>query len=180
MIGLISNLIGRWWRPVTPQLSPDQCSLSDADLAWAAFDAASASLDAAGGPFGRKVRRLPPHWRCVWTLLYLHDQVCNGGFHQFFTNSEGLFDSHLSEDIAQLNHADYRAIIERALRAYRGMDYSDQWADLGKSWDKFASGYRKGRFLEEDAAYAAIEPDLDEVVGRHIRYSFNVYRQTDA
>lgn len=142
------------------------------------FEAAGESLNAAGGTFGSKVCYLPPRWRFVWTLLYLDGQVNNGGFHQFFTNSAGSFDDHLADDSSLLQHAEYREVIQRALRLYSGIDYSDQWDNLGKSWEKFASVYKEGRFKDEDSAYYKIEPDLDEVIGSQLRETLPEYMDT--
>lgn len=175
VFSFISKLFNRWRQPKTPYLSADAASSSDADLAWAVFEAAGDSLNAAGGSFGSKVRYLPPQWRFVWTLLYLDGQVNNGGFHQFFANSAGRFDSHLANDTSLLRHTEYRDLIQRALRLYSGIDYSDQWDNLGKSWDKFAAAYKEGRFDDEDSAYYKLEPDLDEAIGSQIRETLADY-----
>lgn len=172
---LISSLFGQWRSPRTPHLTSDQLALGDSELAWAAFDAAGASLDAAGGKYLSKVRRLPPQWRFVYTLLYLDGQVNNGGFHQFFVNSQGLFDSHLEEDAARLRNGEHRNAIFEALKTYRQLDYREQWANIGKSWDRFASAYKDGRFSKEDSRYYAVQTDLSQNIGQQIRSGFSDY-----
>ncbi len=160
-------------KPSTPGaalvLAPDIATVPDAGAADALWDVVGTYLDAAGGPLYSKVRLLPDHWRAAYVLQYLNRQVENGGFHQFFTNSQGRFDSHLHLDVGFLGHPGYEAAIKDALQCYAGADYADQWENVGKSWEKFTAGYREGLFDDAERRFYALTPGLREVIGRRIK-----------
>lgn len=139
------------------------------DVAESAFDVVALYLDDAGGACYSKVHLLPVHWRLVYVLYDLDAEVCNGGFHQFFTNKRGAFDDHLAEDFAALKHGEFSELLLGVVSKYRGMDYTEQWENLGKSWDKFAEGYKEGAFGAEEVSYYAIAPGLVEVMGEYVR-----------
>jgi hypothetical protein len=176
MLQHLTDFLWKWRKPRTPSLESTQLKLSDHDLAWAAFDVTAQSLDAAKGAYQSKVHMLAPPWRFVYVMLALDGQVNNGGFHQFFTNAYGVFDSHLMDDIARLEHSEYRSILTRAFNQYKGIDYQGQWTNVGKSWDFFTAPYTEGRFKHEDNDYYATEPSLVDVVGSHIRHHLEDYR----
>ncbi len=145
------------------------------DVAEAAFDVVALYLDDAGGACYSKVHLLPVHWRLVYVLYDLDAEVCNGGFHQFFTNKGGAFDDHLAEDFAALKHGEFSELLLGVFSKYCGIDYTEQWENRGKSWDKFAEGYREGTFGSEEESYYAIEPGLVEVMGEYVREHFDDY-----
>src|SRR5262249_6797455 len=109
----------------------------------------------------------------------LDGEVKNGGFHQFFTNASGDYDSCMAKDVKRLQNARFKRLISRAIDVYRDIDYSDQWKNLGKSWDYFVGPYREGRFATEDKEYYSIKPDLDVVIGKHIRKHFHEYQSSE-
>ncbi|GAA5030074.1 hypothetical protein GCM10011506_18890 [Marivirga lumbricoides] len=52
------------------------------------------------------VINLPIHLRIVYTIFILHQQVLNGGFHQYFLNGYGLF-GYLTLDALATINADF-------------------------------------------------------------------------
>lgn len=157
-------------------MESEKLALSDFDLTYETIDRADLVLDEARGNYLNKVRYLPPPWRFVYTLQVLNQQVMNGGFHQFFTNTRGLFDRHLAEDVARLENDEYRSIIEKAWTIYQAHDYRVQWKNIGRSWELFTAPYSEGRFDAEDAFYFSLKPCLEEVIGSQIRAHFSEYQ----
>lgn len=154
--------------PKPKPLPPDAFSLPSRDLAWAAFDAAHASLLKTKGDFDASIRLLPRHWRAVYTLMRLDGDVQNGGFHQFFTNQGDVVDSFLLDDLSAVGTCAHTSVIVEAFSIYRGVDYTDQWANRGRSWETFTAGYKDGHFDEVDSAYDRIEPDLSVHLGAFV------------
>ena len=165
--------------PIVAGIENENLALDDEELAWEAFNAAGDALNKAGGKFLSKVHLLPPYWRAVYTLLRMHSQVENGGFHQFFTNAGGVFDSHLLEDVALFKHGGYVDVINKVFRQYQEIGYEDQWANRGKSWDYFAAPYKDGRFHEEDVAFYSLQPNAPVLVGSFVRENFANYVQQE-
>ena len=163
--------------PVPNGLGEAALSHNDEDLCWAAHTEARDSLYRAKGSYGSKVKHLLPHWRRIYTLVALDADVLNGGFHQFFTNAGGRYDSHLLEDVEGFGQADLTEIVRRAWKEYTGVDYSDQWKNRGKSWDYFVEPYKEGRFKAEDKDYYAfVDKDwLAPHIGRHVREHFSLF-----
>jgi hypothetical protein len=165
----IQDFLWQWKPPRIPCLPSEKLATSDSELAWAAFEKAGEALDEAKGAYQSKVKLLPPQWRFVYVMLKLDGEVKNGGFHQFFTNARGVFDSHLADDIAMLPHEKFREILTRAFTEYRQIEYQDQFDNVGKSWEYFAAPYKEGRFEDEDHEYYEVVPEMPEVVGTYIR-----------
>lgn len=143
--------------------------MTDVAAAHALWEVVGNYLDAAGGPLFSKVRSLPNDWRAAYVLQYLKMEVENGGFHQFFTNSQGCFDSHLLQDIGFLGHPGYEAVLKDALQRYAGVDYQEQWENIGNSWEKFTAGYKEGLFDDLEQRYYALTPSIPEVIGKRLK-----------
>lgn len=151
-------------------------SLSAADLGDAAISTVHNYVAEGGAQAHNKAHALPMSWRMVYTLFCIDYEVRNGGFHQFFTNARGRFDSHLCEDLALFDHARYSKVIGAAFARYKRYNYGDQWENLGKSWAKFAEGYQDKRFEPEDSAYFAITEPLPEALGSFIRNNLPAFQ----
>ncbi len=167
--------LNSWRKPATPTLPKAALDLPDDELAEAAFKLAAASLDKAAGPYLSKIHLLSPPWRRVYALFMLDAEVNNGGFHQFFSNTQGFFDPHLEEDIARLEHSGYREVLQAAFEVYSSFDYASQWDNLGKSWEEFAQGYEDGRFTAVELELSDLSPSLNEVIGAHVLAHSIVY-----
>ncbi len=154
-------------------------SLPDEELAWQAFEVARQALGRSGGAYKREVRSLAAPWRFIYVMLKLDAEVKNGGFHQFFTNAQGRYDTHIRDDVERLESPAFKVLISRALQLYQGIDYTDQWDNVGKSWELFVAAYEEGRFSTEDKEYYSIEPGLDVVIGRHLRQHFEEYKKAE-
>ncbi len=172
----INNFLWGWKKPPTPILLDSMLSLCDTELGEIALDMVGESLNIARGSFQSKVHLLPRHWRSVYVLHKLDEQVSNGGFHQFFTNSRGVFDINLREDVNCLMDERIRNIIMSAFAAYQKIDYGGQWMNIGKSWEYFSAPYGEGRFKEEDDAYYALGLCMSALIGARIKTYPNEYK----
>ena len=171
----IKDFIWFWKKPIPPVLSASMFELGDSELGALALDMVGESLNRACGSYQSKVHLLPSCWRSVYVLHRLDAQVTNGGFHQFFTNSCGQFDLYLREDLDYLQDDQLKSIILSAFDAYKKIDYRDQWANIGKSWDYFSAPYKQGRFKAEDDAYYALNPCMTPIIGAQIKKYKNEY-----
>jgi hypothetical protein len=172
----LNDFIWGWKKPCPPVLSDPMLSLGDTELGGLALDMVGESLNSARGSYQSKVHLLPACWRSIYVLHKLDGQVLNGGFHQFFTNSRGLFDINLKEDISYLPDERIRNIILRAFEAYQKIDYRDQWMNIGKSWEYFSAPYAEGRFKTEDDEYYSLSPCISALIGSRIKAHPNEYK----
>ncbi len=186
MRNLLKRLQTQWenWiyanrKPLPAGIPFPGLTTSDRDLAIAASDEVSRALKEARGSYHSKLHLVPPDWRLTYTLVRLDFEVANGGFHQFFTNAGGIYDSFLLEDLYALGETPFRRIITAAFEEYRKLDYRGQWENRGKSWEYFTAAYKDGRFREQEKLYFQIQPKLLDFVGKHIRRNFEHYKQKD-
>ena len=164
-------------RPIPNGLEVSVLSCDDEELCWLVHKEACEALERAKGSYGSKVTYLPLPWRQVYTLIALDADVLNGGFHQFFTNAGGQYDSHLREDIEEFGLYGLTEIVSRVFKKYSEIDYTDQWDNRGKSWDYFVQPYEEGRFAAEDQDYYRLfdKESLALRIGRHVRQHFDLY-----
>jgi hypothetical protein len=158
--------------PVVEPLLQEHFDLNDEDLAWKAHTHTTVALERAKGTYNSKVHRLPQQWRMIHTLVSLDMNVQNGGFHQFFTNAGGQYDSHIQQDILYLDHPKLSELFGSVWSEYAGMDYTGQWDNRGKSWSYFSEPYKEGRWKEESLTYYREVVNRDSIMpilGRFIR-----------
>jgi hypothetical protein len=170
----VENFIFARRKPIPKGITQNYLELSNEDLGFLIHDTACESLDRAKGEYQSKVHLLPVPWRFAYTLGHLDLQVTNGGFHQFFTNAGGIFDSHLIDDARALGDASMIEVIQSAWDKYQEIDFSDQWENRGKSWDYFVKPYEEGRFEQQDATYYELVAKLSmaERIGLFARANF--------
>lgn len=140
-----------------------------------AHRACCAELEAAKGFPENKLKYLPRHWRAVYTCIYLDAEVRNGGFHQFFWNSENSLNDWILSDLDLIGSKEISQIASDALRLHRGYDYPEEKKAAGLSWDSFAQCYDEERFEICDKAYYRSAEDLPMMVGAFIRVNTALY-----
>jgi len=59
-----------------------------------------------------------PGQRAVFSTTWLHNEVCNGGFDQFFYNSTGILSHEALLGFERLGATDYRGLVERAMSLF--------------------------------------------------------------
>jgi hypothetical protein len=174
----IENVLYRNRAPSPKPLPSDLLNNPDVEIGKAAVNGVINALDKAKGDSRQKMMMLSPEWRAINTLFTLDYQVCNGGFHQFFTNSGGEYDAILLDDLAVLGESAFVPIVRTAFESYRKLDYTDQWENCGKSWEYFTAPYKEGRFKTDDKAYYAVKPKMMEQIGFYVRNNFQKLNAT--
>ncbi len=142
--------------PSVPSVDPDPKRAA----VFAASNLADEKMAKLEGPISERLSALTPLERLAFIALELDAQVCNGGFHQFYTNSRGEYDRWLSEIAQLIPDNRFASVIQSSVAEYEKYDYTGQWENIGKSWEYFTDGYKDGRFKKLDHDYYKIKPDL--------------------
>lgn len=173
----IDNVLFARRMPIPKPLDLTILLKDDEELCWAAHSEACEALKQARGSYSSKVRYLSEPWRMIYSLVALDCDVINGGFHQFFTNAGGIYDDHLINDVERFGQDQLTEIVRRAWAEYTGHDYTDQWANRGRSWERFAQPYNEGRFQQADRAYYEFvdEDSLAPYIGGYVREHFGCF-----
>jgi hypothetical protein len=149
------------------------------DLAFKAFEQVVAALDEMPGDEQSNVLSLPQHWRAIYTATILDMEVKNGGFHQFFWNTEGKLNEVTMQDLEFLRATEVHKLFGRAAAIYSGHDYINEKESGGNTWERFATafrvGYQEERFEELDNEYFEYELDINELIGRFIKQHPRLY-----
>jgi hypothetical protein len=111
-------------------------SSDDADP-WSLTDAYQDKIDIYGSPakFERTFARAPTEIGYLYAARWCHDEVCNGGFHQFFSNSTGVL---APEALAAFNAMKLKRaakLLEKAM-AFFGKKYPRDAATRQRKLDR--------------------------------------------
>lgn len=118
---------------------------------------------------------LPQHWRAVYTTSLLEGEVNNGGFHQFFWNSEGKFNEAVLADLDYIGATAYHDLFRRAVAIYAGHNYDEEKKRAGTSWEGFTEAYKQKRFEELDEEFYKVKLDMDVLIGNFIKQHPELY-----
>ena len=154
-------------------------STSDEDREFLSpyWDFATAMLDALGEYDLLRVPDLPQNWRAVYTTLRLDAEVRNGGFHQFFWNSEGVLNAVTEEDLAFIGATDIHQIFKRAVSCFTEFDIKGSKQRSENTWEDFTAGYKTIPWDTFDDAFYDASPTLFEHVAHHIRSHQNDFNR---
>lgn len=119
------------------------------------------------------VNNLPIHLRVVYTVVILHQQVFNGGFHQYFFNAYGMF-AYLTIDSLEKIKANYT--IELLKKVLKKVNDSDMDIEVFKTkvfnrkLDKIVNFDEDlGNYLDScDDEYYETEENLTELLGQYL------------
>ena len=89
------DLIARYYATAAEELN--ETILADKDL-WYSY-----------------IVNLPEHLHIVYTIVVFHEQVFNGGLHQYFFNAYGQFGYDTLENLRKINANESAVILEKAL-----------------------------------------------------------------
>jgi hypothetical protein len=119
---------------------------------------------------------LPQPWRAIHTVGLLEAEVNNGGFHQFFWNTEGKFNDATLKDLKYIGANQFHELFASALAVYAGHDYGKEKKDSGTNWKKrFTKGYDEKRFDDLDDRFYKLKLDGDEMLGQFIKKHPELY-----
>lgn len=94
-------------------------SIPDSDLELAIQDYVIALI---GDDFSTEesvLRALSPGFRAIYTTLHVEAEVCNGGFSQYFSNSEGKLADLAVEGFRHIGAPEYADLMSRAIGVWR-------------------------------------------------------------
>lgn len=126
------------------------------------------------GTFSHQFSKVEPHVGHLFAAHWLYSEVCNGGFHQFFTNPTGVLAPEAAAGFRAIRLEDCAATIEEAIQFFgssypRGQDkrveaLNGVSGSTREEWDPF--------FRLDDGFYELVEADrflkaADEYARKH-------------
>ena len=119
------------------------------------------------------VINLPVHLRIVYTIVILHQQVFNGGFHQYFFNRYGLFGYMTLDSLKAINAGSTMNLLKKVLEKVNDDDLEiTEFKNrvFNKKIDKIVDfDDNLIDFLEEcDDKYYKVEEGLTELLGNYL------------
>jgi hypothetical protein len=122
-----------------------------------------------GGEDWSYVLRLPQPWRALLTTFKLDLQVRNGGFHQFFWNSEGIANEATDEDLALFGATGFQKIFKQAVACAAQFKVVETKCRSENTWEDFTTGYKTIPWETHDAAYYEACPTLFQHIAGYVR-----------
>ncbi len=138
-------------------------------LLKAVWDITFKLADSGGGSMAQCADRLHQPWRMIYTTFLLDAEVCNGGFHQFFWNSEGQLNDATEADLEIIGASDHLTLFRRGVRLFTEFDIAGKKHRSENTWEEFAEGYETIPWGDLDDAYFGLSPKLFDLVAAHIR-----------
>ncbi|MDN5214020.1 DUF4375 domain-containing protein [Fulvivirgaceae bacterium BMA12] len=117
---------------------------------------------------------LPTHLRIVYTIVILHQQVFNGGFHQYFFNSYGMFGYLTLDSLKTINASFTLKLLKKVLdRVNDGGWDIETFKDkaFNRKIDKIVNFDNElGNYLDKcDDVYYDAEEDLLLLLGNYLK-----------
>jgi hypothetical protein len=115
------------------------------------------------------IQNLPQPWRCIYTAFWLDAEVRNGGFHQFFWNSEGQLNTATEEDLGRIEAIEIQNIFRRAAACFIEFDVAGEKGRSKNTWEEFTAGYKTIPWKKFDTEYYEASPTLFQHLAKYIR-----------
>jgi hypothetical protein len=112
---------------------------------------------------------LPPVLRTVHTTLTLDGEIKNGGFHQFFWNTEGQMDDATEQDLRSIGASEFRELFAEARQRCQGRQPKRGWFRNLWAWADFARGYDAHQFDDLESRYFNVKPELPSLLANFLR-----------
>lgn len=119
--------------------------------------------------FDEFLRELPHPWRAVYSTLMLQYEVDNGGFHQFFWNSDGSWNSETREDLVSIDALPVLSLFDKAVTVFETRCDLVLKESSGNSWDAFTSGYEENPLSDLDEQFYELPKSIDSYLGEFIQ-----------
>src|SRR5204863_7619338 len=89
-------------------------------------------------------------FRAIFTTLHVEAEVCNGGFNQYFWNSEGKLADFAVEGFRHIGAAEYADLMKRAIAAWREEnDVIEPFREAG-TLEAFSESYEHSKLGDLD------------------------------
>lgn len=99
---------------------------------------------------------LPPEHRAVYALYILAGEVDNGGFNQYFYNTEAEAAAYLGESFELIGAPQYAELVREACRCYRENRIAERY---GSTLEQFSASYRNNPLARYDEAFYDLEDE---------------------
>lgn len=119
--------------------------------------------------FDLAVLRLAHPWRALYSISRLDAEVQNGGFHQFFWNSDGKLNTVVAQGLRFLEAVSFAEIFKRAILCAEEFKVVEAKHRSNNSWEKFTAGYKTIPWNDLDQAYCSESPTLLQYAARYVR-----------
>jgi hypothetical protein len=120
------------------------------------------------GEFLLRAWQLPKPLRAVFTTVNLDSEVRNGGFHQFFWNSEGMINEITEADLQFVGATAFLEIFKRATTCFIEFDVIGVKRRSKNTWEEFTAGYDTIPWKTFDTQYDDTAPTLLTHVCRYV------------
>ncbi|MCC6484499.1 MAG: DUF4375 domain-containing protein [Armatimonadetes bacterium] len=109
------------------------------------------------GPEEEAARKLPRGMRMIYTTINLQAEVENGGFNQYFWNTQGALDNEVVEDFELIGARHYADLVERAIvQARKEAPMRERFRRIGTP-DAFSRSYEYSDLGKYDAEFLKLE-----------------------
>jgi len=148
---------------------PTLRSIADADVEQAVMDYACSKLDADYDREVDIVRALPYGIRAVYLTWVVEAEVNNGGFNQYYYNTDGIFASEAVEAFEYFGAARHASLLREAnaVRATEA-DVMAEFKALG-TLEAFSESYEHSQLGPLDDRFYKLEEDLSQLRIARIR-----------
>ncbi|MDZ4286520.1 MAG: DUF4375 domain-containing protein [Prosthecobacter sp.] len=120
-----------------------------------------------------RLRALPEHWRYIEPLIYYFNEVNNGGHHQYFWNSQGVYRHLVAEGLKYYQATEFEKNFADALAVYRPEAYE---VGKGGTWEAFQEAYKEDRYDKQDSRFYQIKPKLSVILAKAVLERIDQYQ----
>ncbi len=130
-----------------------------------------------GKDFDAYIASLPRPWRVIYTTFWLDCEVNNGGFHQFFWNTEGRWNRETEKDLETIRAEPFLELFREAKKIFEAHDYVEEKVSSGNSLEGFSVAYKEKRMGELESVYFKQKKKLPEFVGEYLKQNRALYEK---
>jgi hypothetical protein len=94
--------------------------MESGDRSWSVIEPVCDVINIYDGPtaFLESIKTIPRDLTLLYASLFCEQEVCNGGFHQFFSNSTGVLAPEALEGLKAIGQRGVAHILEEAMNAF--------------------------------------------------------------
>jgi len=108
-------------------------------------------------------------WRTLYTVFNLDEEVRNGGFLQFFWNSEGKLNEATQQDLERVGAREFRQLFSWAVATALEFEIVEAKLRSNGNIDTFVAGHSTVRWNSLDQAFYEALPTLLEYLAHYVR-----------
>lgn len=121
----------------------------------------------------KRINALKEHWRFIEPIIYYYNQINNGGHHQYFWNSEGIYNQLVLDGLRYFKAREFEQIFTDCLRIYAN---SDKKIYRRGFFENFQRGYEERLYNEQDKTFYNSNYDLAEFIHTYVLSNIEIYK----